>query len=147
MQNVNAKLREALPVVAVLSPQAVVNVEKFTDVVDLSAHRQLLAVVALGDMAAEAIDAKFYACDSDGSNAVAVTSAAQLAASAAGNDNKQIVINVRAEDLLASGKRYGKFGVVTGGVAGGSVAVVVLGLPRAGAASAQDLASVVQQVG
>lgn len=147
MFNTNAKLREALPVVAVISPQTVANTEVFSTVVDFSGLHQAIAIAALGDMAAEAIDVKFYACDSNGSNATAVTSATQLAAHASNNDNKQVVINVRAEDLLASGKRYGKFGVVTGGATGGAASLVVLGQPRAGVASAQDLASVVQLVG
>lgn len=147
MFNTNAKLRETLPVVAVINPQVVANSEKFSSVIDFSILHQAIAIASLGDIAAEAIDVKFYACDSDGNNASAVTSATQLAAHASNNDNKQIIINVRAADLLASGKQYGKFGIVTGGATGGPAGLVVLGQPRAGAASAQDLASVVQLVG
>ncbi len=145
----NAKLREMLPLVGVLSPAATINVERFSTVVDMGAHIQALAVVALGDMAAETIDAKLYACDSDGNNAVALTgnSATQLAAHASNNDNKQIVLNVRSDDLLASGKRYVKLGVVTGGASGGSVAAVILAQPRMGNAATVDLSSVVQLVG
>jgi hypothetical protein len=145
----NAKLRELLPLVGVLSPAATNNVERFSNVVDMGAHIQAVAVVALGDMAAETIDAKLYACDSDGNNAVALTanSAAQLAAHASNNDNKQIVLNVRSDDLLASGKRYLKLGVVTGGATGGSVAAVILAQTRSGNAATVDLSSVLQLVG
>lgn len=145
----NAKLRELYPVIGVLSPATTNNVERFSTVFDMGAHIQAVAIVALGDMAAETIDAKLYACDSDGNNAVALTgnSATQLAAHASNNDNKQIVLNLRSDDLLASGKRYAKLGVVTGGATGGPASAVVLGQPRQGNAATIDLASVVQLVG
>lgn len=145
----NAKLREMFPVIGVLTPATTNNVERFSGVVDMSAHIQAMAVVSTGDMAAESIDVKLYACDSDGNNAVALTanSATQLAAHATNNDSKQIVLNVRSDDLLASGKRYVKLGVVTGGATGGLVSGVVLGQPRMGNAATIDLASVVQLVG
>lgn len=145
----NAKLRELLPLVGVLSPATTANSERFSTVVDMGANIQAIAVVALGDMASETIDAKLYACDSDGSNAVALTSnsATQLAAHASNNDNKQILINIRSDDLLSSGKRYVKLGVVTGGATGGPVAAFILAQPRSGNAATVDLSSVVQLVG
>lgn len=145
----NAKLRELLPLIGVLNPATTNNVERFSNVFDMGAQIQAIAVVALGDMAAETIDVKLYACDSDGNNAVALTanSATQLAANAANNDNKQIVLNVRSDDLLTSGKRYAKLGVVTGAATGGVVAGVVLGQPRMGNAATVDLASVLQLAG
>jgi len=147
MHTINAKLAASLALVAVVSAQTVANTEVFSGVVDMSNHLQVLAVTSLGNMASETIDVKVYTCDSDGSNAAALTSATQLAAHASNNDNKQIIINVRAEDLLASGKQYIKLGVVTGGATGGPVAAVLLGLPRQGVASTQDLSSVVQIAG
>lgn len=145
----NAKLREMLPLIGVLTPATTANTERFSTVFDMGAHIQALAVVATGDMAAETIDVKLYACDSDGNNAVALTdnSATQLAAHASNNDSKQIVLNVRSDDLLASGKRYAKLGVVTGGATGGVVSGVILGQPRLGNAATLDLSSVVQLVG
>ena len=73
----------------------------------------------LGNMAAETIDFKAYTCDSNGTNAVALKSATQLAAHASNNDNMQVIIGVRAPDLLASGKQHIKFGLVTGNTTGG----------------------------
>jgi hypothetical protein len=143
----NAKLREILPVVGVLSAITTANVEKFTNVIDMANHLQVVAVLSLGDMASETIDFKCYTCDSDGSNPTALTSATQLAASASANDNKQIVMNVRSGDLLATSKQYIKFGLVTGGATGGPACVVVLAQPRQGPAADQDLSSVVQLVG
>lgn len=145
----NAKLREMLPLIGVLNPATTINVERFSNVFDMGAQIQAMAVVCTGDMASETIDAKLYACDSDGNNAVELTanSATQLGAHASNNDTKQIVLNVRSDDLLASGKRYAKLGVITGGATGGVVSAVVVGQPRMGSAASQDLASVVQLVG
>lgn len=144
----NQKICEGVPLVAILSPATVANTEVFTGVVNFGTVQQAMAVAALGNMASETIDFKFYSCDSDGSNAAAVTgkAATQLAASASANDNKQIIINVRDTDLLASGKQYGKFGLVTGGATGGVATVLVVATPRQGQADANDLSSVVQIV-
>lgn len=143
------KLAEALALVATLDPGTVVNVEQFTDVVDMGAMDQCVGIALLGNMAAETIDFKAYSCDANGSNAVALTgrAATQLAAHASNNDGVQLLINVRNEDLQASGKQHVKFGLVTGGASGGPAAVAVLATPRQGWGAANDLASVAQIVG
>lgn len=143
-----SKLSEALALVATIDPATVANTEVFTDVVDMGKMLQVMAVAALGNLAAETVDFKAYSCDSDGSNAAAITgrAATQLAAHASNNDGKQIVINLRDTDLTASGKQYAKFGLVTGDATGGPAAVLVLGAPRQGLASGNDLSSVVQIV-
>lgn len=145
----SSKLSENLAVVAKLASVTVVNVEVFTDVVDMGAMQQAMAILNIGNIAAETVDFKCYSCDSNGANAAAITglAATQLAAHATNNDDKQIVINVRDAHLLASGKQHVKFGVVTGGAAGGPMGITVLGKPRQGLASANDLASVVEIVG
>lgn len=142
------KISEALALVATIDPQTLANTETFTDVVDMGANTQAIAILLTGNMAAETIDFKAYSCDSDGNNAAAITgrAATQLAAHASNNDAKQVVINLRDTDLLASGKQHVKFGFVTGGASGGPVAVTVLAAPRQGLASASDLASVVEIV-
>lgn len=144
----NSKLSEAVAIVGTIDPATVANTEVFTDVVDLGALRQVAAVALIGNVPAETIDFKAYSCDSDGNNAAAITgrAATQLAAHASNNDGKQLVINVRDGDLIASGKQHVKFGLVTGGATGGPCAVVVLGAPRQGIASANDLASVAEIV-
>lgn len=128
--HLNQKLSEALAIVGTIDPQTVVNVEQFTDVLDFGQLQQALGIVLLGNIAAETVDFKFYACDSNGTNAVAVKSATQLPAHASNNDLTQLAINVRDSELLASGKQYGKFGLVTGGASGGPAAAVVLGRLR-----------------
>lgn len=141
-----AKISEAVAIVGTLDPVTVVNTEVFTDVVDLGANVQACAVLMIGNIAAETVDFKCYSCDSDGNNAAAITglAATQLAAHASNNDGKQLVINVRDGALLASGKQHVKFGVVTGNSSGGPCAIIVLGTPRQGLASANDLASVAE---
>lgn len=141
-----SKLSEAVAIVGTLDPVTVVNSEVFTDVVDLGANIQAAAVLMIGNIAAETVDFKAYSCDSDGNNAAAITgrAATQLAAHASNNDGKQLVINVRDGDLLASGKQHVKFGLVTGGATGGPCAVIVLATPRQGLASGNDLASVAE---
>lgn len=138
-------LAERLAVVATVDPQAVANTEKFSDVVDMSKFHAVAGIALLGDMANETIDFKAYSCDSDGSNAASLKAATQRTGSASANDNSQTVIGVRAEELLASGKRYVKFGLVTGGATGGIGAVVVVADPlRVSPASDHDLASVAE---
>ena len=143
----NAKLTETLALLGILSPQTVANTETFSGVVDMKKCHQALVVAALGNMASETIDVKVYTCNSDGSSAAALVSATQLAASSSANDNTQILANVRASDLIASGKQYIKVGVVTGGSTGGPVAVAILGQLRQGQATNNDLSSVAEIIG
>jgi hypothetical protein len=145
----NQKIYEMLALVATIDPATVVNSEVFTDVVDMGANVQVLAIAMLGNIAAETVDFKAYSCDSDGNNAVAITgrTATQLAAHASNNDAKQLLINVRNTDLLASGKQHVKFGLVTGGASGGPAAVAVLGALRQGLPAAADLASIAEVIG
>ncbi len=149
MISTNAKLGHLLAVAAVLPPAATANTERFTGVVNMGNFHQAVAVVQLGDMASEAITVKAYACKADGTGAVALTanSPAALAASAADNDNKQLVLNVRAEDLLESGLSHVKFGVVTGGATGGTAGAVVLAHPRNGWGKDSNVSSVMAVVG
>lgn len=124
----NVKATEKIALVGVVNPQTVANTELFSGVIDLAAYHQALGIALLGNMASETIDFKCYRCDADGSNAVAIKSATQLAASATANDNKQILINLTADELMASQAQYIKFGLVTGGATGGPACVVGLGV-------------------
>lgn len=142
---VNLAAGEKLAILGRINPQTVASTEVFTDVVDLSRFHQAIGIALLGNMAAETIDFRCYSCDSDGGNATALKSATQLPGSATANDNAQVAINVRAEDLQAASKRYVKFGLVTGGATGGPAAAIALGVDaRFEMASADNLASVKQ---
>lgn len=147
MSTPNVAAAEKIALVGTIDPATVANTEVFTDVIDMHRWHQALGIALLGNMASETIDFKAYRCASDGSSKVALKSATQLAASATANDNAQVVINVRSEDLSAAaeGARYVVFGLVTGGATGGPAAVVALGVdPRFSPASDNDLASVLQ---
>lgn len=140
-----SKPSERAAIVGTIDPQTVVNSEVFTDVVDMSKFQQALFICLLGNMSNETIDFTLYTCDSDGNNATELKDCDQLAASASANDNKQLVINLDAQELAAVNKRYVKAGLVTGNSSGGPAAVVALGMqPRFGPASANDLSSVVE---
>ena len=141
----NVAAGEKIAIVGTIDPATVANTEVFTDVVDMSKWHQCLGIALIGNVAAEAIDFKAYRCAAGGGSAVALKSATQLAAHASNNDGTQVVINVRAEDLAASGDQYIKFGLVTGGATGGPCSVVALGVDgRYQPESDNDLASVVQ---
>jgi hypothetical protein len=143
---INTKAGEKLAVVGTIDPQTVANTELFTDVVDMRLFHQALGIALLGNMAAETIDFAAYTCDSDGNNAAELKDTTQLAAHASNNDNKQLVISVRTEELIASGKTHIKFGLVTGNTTGGPAAVVALGVDARSldAAGPADLASVAE---
>ena len=136
MSTPNVKASEKIALAGILDPQTVANSITYTTVVDLSKYHQVLGIALLGNMASETIDFAAYRCASDGSSPVSLKASTQLAASASANDSKQLLINVTADELIASGARYVKFGLVTGGATGGPVTVVALGVdPRFGAVS------------
>lgn len=145
----NTSLADGLALVGVINPATTANTQRNTGAIDISKYDSLLFIFALGDMASEAIDFGVESVDSDGtSNAADITSkqATQLAAHASNNDNKQVVIAVNCQAVLASGKRYVRGTMVTGGATGGPAACIVLGVSRYGPATAQDLSSVVQVI-
>jgi len=134
---------ERIAVVGTVDPQTVANVEKFTDVVDMSKWHEACFVALLGDMANETITFTVYeSANSDGSSGSAITGkTTSLSASASANDNTQIQVNLKGEEL-GSGKRYVRAGLVTGNSTGGPAAVLALGLcPRYGPASDDDRSS------
>lgn len=142
---INVGAGEKLALIATIDPQTVANTELFSDVVDMSKFHQVLATAYLGNMASETIDFKAYTCNSDGSSATALKSCTQLAAHATNNDNKQLCIQVRADELGPLSKQYLKFGLVTGGATGGPAAVSVFGVDaRYQPGSDNDLASVAE---
>lgn len=140
-------LGETLAVAGIIAPQTVANSQINTAAIDVSKWDSLLFVFQLGNMASETIDCGVEYCDSDGtSNTGDITAlqATQLAAHASNNDNKQIVIAVQSQDLIANSKRYIRGTMVTGGATGGPAACVVLGVARYQPSDGSDLSSVVE---
>lgn len=143
----NAKLCERLTVQAKLGPVAVVNSEQFTGYVSMAQHGQALVIASTGNMAAETIDVKVYqAQDGSGTGEKLLKAATQLAAHASNNDSKQVVVNVRAEDLdTDNGFTHIRAGAVTGSSSGGVMDILILaGDSRVEPAT--DAASVVEVV-
>lgn len=139
-------INENLSVIATIDPQAVANTELFTDVVDMSKFHKVMGVALLGGWAAETIDFDAYTCDSAGNNAAALKST-QQAAHATNNDNTQVVVEVKGDDLspdTSNKDRYIKFGLVSGSTTGGTGAVLVLGEAKQKPATNHNLASVTE---
>lgn len=140
-------LSQGLAVVGVLEPQTVANMAKLTSAIDMSKYSEVLFVFSLGDMASETIDCGVY--ESDGSagtyTALSGKQATQLAAHASNNDNKQIVISVKAEEL-GSGKRYLKGRMITGGATGGVACCIAIGRGKFQPTSDDKPSSVVEVV-
>src|SRR5262249_27242991 len=114
---------------------------------DMSKFSEIEAVLITGDMAAETIDFKLQDYATSGGTYADVPGKAitQLAAHATNNDNKQAVINLKSSEMNA-GAQFVKARGVTGGATGGNCCIVVLGIPRYGPVTDDDLTTVVQVV-
>lgn len=139
----NVKAGDVLTVASTIDPQTVANTAKVGDYVDMADYDQVMFVFETGDMAAETIDCAVYeATDSSGTGAQSLRAATQLAAHATNNDNSQVVIVVRADELT-DGFRYVAPRMVTGGATGGVASAVGIGIAlRAGLPTDNDLATV-----
>jgi hypothetical protein len=144
MGETNILASEKVAIVGVLDPAAASAAVRYTDVIDMSKWHQALGLFLLGNMDdAATVVCAAYRCDSAGNNAAAIKT--ETLTAAAGNDDTQVVIGVRSEDLLpqATYNRYIKFGITNGAGGGGYAVVVGLGVdPKYGPASDNDLASV-----
>jgi hypothetical protein len=146
MGETNILASEKVAVIATLDPAGSIAAVQYTDVIDMSKWHQALGIFLLGNMDdAATVVCAAYRCDSAGNNAAAIKT--ETLGAAAGNDNTQVVVGVRKEDLLpqTTYNRYIKFGITNGASGGGTAAVVALGVdPVYGPASDNDLASVQQ---
>lgn len=145
--SINVDGGEKFAVAATIDPQTVNSTPQVSDYIDMSLFHQATFIFALGDMASETIDARVQeATDSSGTGAKALKSATQLAAHATNNDNKQIVITVRQEDLDRDNDFTHVAGrLVTGNTTGGPACCIGIGHdPVYGPASDDDLATVVE---
>jgi hypothetical protein len=114
---------------------------------DMKLWGKALVVFRLGDMAAETIDCVVERCESGGTGNVTLKAATQLAAHAANNDSKIIVIAVDSNDLAGTDQEHIRGKITTGGVTGGTCSIAVIGLePRYGPAGDNDNTAVVEIV-
>ena len=132
-----------LPLVGTVDPQSASANDYATDVVDMAKFQKVvfyLLVGALGSSATVDFVVKGDAT-SGGSYATTVTGKSITQLTKAGSDdNKQVVVEVTAEDVVQQGLRYIK-GIVTTAVAASQIAVAVVGVD-ARYAPADDLSSV-----
>lgn len=138
-------MSERLALVGAIDPQTVSVGTANTDVVDMSKIRRVIFVVAAGTLGASAtLD---FAVKGDtasgGSFSTTVTGKSITQLTKAGSDdNKQVIVEVTAEEAAAQGFRYLR-GLLTIGTANSPACVIVMadGL-RYSDASENDLASV-----
>lgn len=141
---------ECVGVVATVDPDALGIATHDSDWVDMGEFDQIMAIAAIGTLGASATAtvSVVQATDSSGTGAKAITGKAATALTQASPDDsdKQIVINVRAEELdLDNGFTHAALRIVVGTAAsdGGGV---VLGFGPRYFAQDYDLASVAEIV-
>lgn len=130
-----ARLYERYHVVAVGNPGTATNASPLrSGVIDMSKYRRIMAVLALGDVAAQNITFAIEASAVDGFDDSPSTTTeivkAQRTASASENDDTQIVLECSAEDL--GGLQYVRASLTVGAASpdtGGPASIVVLGEP------------------
>jgi hypothetical protein len=117
--------------------------------VSFKAFGKLMFILTTRDMAAETLDFKVVACDSNGANDADITGKAitQLAANASNNDDKVVVICVDEADMPQSATlTFVQAIATTGGATGGTVCITTLGTHFNGPASGVDSTAVLQIV-
>ena len=124
----NARLSEQLSLQATIDPVVQVSGTVLTsDYIDLSNFRRAIFIALSGDMASETIDfAVMEATNASAGSAQVLKSATQWVAHATGNDDKQLVVNVRSEELSA-GYTHVALRWTQGSTVGGPGSVVGLG--------------------
>ncbi len=144
----NALPSEVAAVVATIDPDAYGTGEELSDAVDMSKIDQLLAIVMAGTLGASAtLDAKLTQATTSGGTYKDITGKAITQLVKATDDDKQALINCRAEELdIDNDYRWVKLSM-TVGTATSDAGALVLGFgERYGPASDGDLASVAEIV-
>lgn len=145
----NAKLTELFAVLAAVSPVSQAPGTVTSGWVSVANHERFLALVQTGVLGASAtVDAKIQqATDSSGTNAKDITSKAITQIVKASGDNKQALINLRAEELDSNnGFNYVQLSITVGTAASQVGAVVLGGMGKQLPATLTNAASVAQVV-
>jgi len=145
--NGNALPSEVAAILATIDPDAYTAATTVTDYADMGKFESLMIILLVGTMATSAtLDAVVkQATDSSGTSAKNLTTSKAITQlTQAGTDSdKQVIINVRAEDLDMTNEFDHVALSVTGAVDASDYAVVILGMnARVMPASDNDLASV-----
>jgi hypothetical protein len=145
----NSLPSENLAVLATYDPVSQAAATVTTGWVDMRKFLQLLAVIQTGVLGASAtVDAKLQqATDSGGTGAKDITGKAITQIVKASGDNKQVMINLRPEQLDVNNNFAFARLSITVGTAASQVSALLLGVqPRNGLASDLNQAGVVQIV-
>ena len=116
MGNPNIKGNDRCTLIGVIDPDANTAATYLTGAIDMAAFESCMAVVFAGDLGTNAtIDAKLTQATTSGGTYKDVTGKAITQLTQAGtDDNKQAVINCRADELdVANGYRYVKLSMTT----------------------------------
>jgi hypothetical protein len=145
----NAKGSELLAILATLDPVSQAAGTATTSWISVANHHGLLAIIQTGVLGTGAtVDAKLQqALDTSGTGAKDISGKAIAQIVKASGDNKQVLINVKPEDLdTVNGFGFVRLSV-TVGVAASQTAAQVLGVnPRELPANTANQATVVQIV-
>lgn len=145
----NARLAELLTVTATIDPVSQAPGAITTGWLSAAMHERFLATVQTGILGAGAtIDAKLQqATDNAGTNAKDVAGKAIVQIVKATGDNKQALINLRAEELdMFNNFTFFRLSVTVGVAASLVSAVVQAGVPKTAPASSINQAGVVQNI-
>lgn len=144
------RLSEQLAVVATIDPASLTANTYLTDAIDMKLHRRVLFIIAVGALTTNNTTDFSVVGDtaSGGSYATAITGKAITQLTKAGSDDdKQVLVEVTAEEVAAQGLRYIKGSLVTATAAALGCVVALADSTRYGPASDYDLASVDEIVG
>lgn len=112
-------MSDRLAIVSVIDPADRASGTTLGDVIDMSVHRQLMFIVAVGNIQKpNTIDFKVTECATTGGTYVPISGKSITQLTQAGTDhNKQAIINLNASELTA-GYRYVKGRLYVAGVTG-----------------------------
>ena len=147
---INCKLSEALAVLGAINPSQQAAGSLTTGWISMANAERVLALIQVGTFGASAtVDANIQqAQDTTGTGAKAITGKAITTLAAAGGNNVQASIDLRAEELdAANGYCAVELTITVGTAASETAGLVLAGGTRFVPASAFNAASVVQQVG
>lgn len=149
MNITNQKVSESLALLATINPISQGVGTAVSGWVDMSTMHRLLALIDTGVLGAAAtVDAKLQQATSNaGAGAKDITAKAITQIVKASGDNKQAMVNLRADELdVAGGFRYVQLSI-TVGTAASLVSGALFGVPAYAPADALNQAAVVQVVG
>lgn len=140
---INALPSECQAVVATIDPDVYTAAEYLSDAIDMNDFESIQAIVMAGTLGSSAtLDAKLTASATSGGSYADITGKAITQLTQAGSDDdKQAIINLRAEELT-EGLRFVKLSMTVGTATSDAGAIVLGANARNNPASDNDLASV-----